>query len=83
MFRLPNWMNVFKFPEDLWEKFSVTLICLLVYRTGAHIATPGVNVAALADVSDATKISSAAKAGRESRAARSRESGDRGEPRIS
>jgi preprotein translocase subunit SecY len=49
MFRLPNWMNVFKFPEDLWEKFSVTLICLLVYRTGAHIATPGVNVQALAD----------------------------------
>jgi len=49
MFRLPNWMNVFKFPEDLWEKFSVTLVCLLVYRIGAHIATPGVNVAALAD----------------------------------
>src|SRR5882672_5338456 len=49
MFRLPSWMNVFKLPEDLWEKFSVTLICLLVYRIGAHIATPGVNVAALAD----------------------------------
>src|ERR1043166_4367744 len=49
MFRLPNWMNVFKLPEDLWEKFSVTLICLLVYRIGAHIATPGVNVQALAD----------------------------------
>src|SRR5882672_10426407 len=49
MFRLPSWMNVFKLPEDLWEKFSVTLICLLVYRAGAHIATPGVNVQALAD----------------------------------
>ena len=49
MFRLPNWMNVFKFPEDLWEKFSVTVICLVVYRAGAHIATPGVNVQALAD----------------------------------
>jgi hypothetical protein len=41
------------------------------------------NVAALGDVSDATKISSAAKAARAARSARSRESGDRGEPRIS
>jgi hypothetical protein len=41
------------------------------------------NVAALADVSDATKISFAAKAAREARSARSLESGDRGEPRIS
>ncbi len=48
-FRLPNWLNVFKLPEDLWEKFSVTFLCLLVYRLGAHIATPGVNVQALAD----------------------------------
>ncbi|HUL04196.1 MAG TPA: preprotein translocase subunit SecY [Gemmatimonadales bacterium] len=48
-FRLPSWLNVFKLPEDLWEKFSVTFICLLVYRAGAHIATPGVNVQALAD----------------------------------
>jgi preprotein translocase subunit SecY len=49
MFRLPTWMNVFKLPEDLWEKFSVTFVCLLIYRVGAHIATPGVNVQALAD----------------------------------
>ena len=48
-FRLPAWLNFFKLPEDLWEKFSVTFICLLVYRAGAHIATPGVNVQALAD----------------------------------
>src|SRR5438128_5450761 len=48
-FRLPSWVNVFKLPDDLWEKFSVTFICLVVYRTGAHIATPGVNVQALAD----------------------------------
>jgi hypothetical protein len=41
------------------------------------------NVAAFADVSDATKISSAAKAAREARTARSLESKDRGEPRIS
>jgi hypothetical protein len=40
-------------------------------------------VAALADVSEATKISSAAKAAREERSALSRESGNRGEPRIS
>lgn len=41
------------------------------------------NVAAFADVSDATKISSAAKAAREARTARSLDSRDRGEPRIS
>jgi hypothetical protein len=40
------------------------------------------NVAALADVSDAMKISSAAKADREARAGRSMKSGDRGEPRV-
>src|SRR2546428_5094009 len=48
-FRLPSWLNVFKLPDDLWEKFSVTFICLVVYRAGAHIATPGVDVQALAD----------------------------------
>lgn len=41
------------------------------------------NVAALADVSEATKISFAARASREACSARSRESGNRGEPRIS
>ncbi len=40
--------NLFKVPE-LKEKILFTLLCLLVYRTGAHIATPGVNVQALAD----------------------------------
>jgi hypothetical protein len=40
-------------------------------------------VAALADVSDATKISAAAKAARDASSARSLQSGDRGEPRIS
>jgi hypothetical protein len=40
------------------------------------------NVAALANETDATKISSAAKASREARSARSRESGDHGEPRV-
>ena len=41
------------------------------------------NVAALAEVSDATKISSAAKVAREARSARSLESRDRGERRSS
>src|SRR5439155_9209649 len=31
------------------EKLLFTLLCLVVYRVGAHIATPGVNVDALAD----------------------------------
>ena len=41
------------------------------------------NVAALADVNDATKIRSGSNADRKARAARSFESKDRGEPRIS
>src|SRR2546426_666068 len=44
----PRLPNLFKVPE-LKEKILFTLLCLLVYRTGAHIATPGVNVQALAD----------------------------------
>jgi len=44
----PQIPNLFKVPE-LKEKILFTLLCLLVYRTGAHIATPGVNVQALAD----------------------------------
>ena len=40
--------NLFKVPE-LKEKLLFTLLCLVVYRVGAHIATPGVNVDALAD----------------------------------
>src|SRR3989442_2097169 len=40
--------NLFKVPE-LKEKILFTLLCLLIYRLGAHIATPGVNVQALAD----------------------------------
>ena len=40
--------NLFKVPE-LKEKLLFTLLCLVVYRIGAHIATPGVNVDALAD----------------------------------
>ncbi|MBI1967834.1 MAG: preprotein translocase subunit SecY [Gemmatimonadetes bacterium] len=40
--------NLFKVPE-LKEKILFTLLCLLVYRVGAHVATPGVNVQALTD----------------------------------
>jgi len=44
----PQIPNLFKIPE-LKEKILFTLLCLLIYRVGAHIATPGVNVQALAD----------------------------------
>jgi len=40
--------NLFKVPE-LKEKLFFTFLCLVIYRIGAHIATPGVNVDALAD----------------------------------
>ena len=44
----PQIPNLFKVPE-LKEKILFTLLCLVVYRLGAHVATPGVNVQALAD----------------------------------
>jgi len=44
----PQIPNLFKVPE-LKEKILFTLLCLVIYRLGAHIATPGVNVHALAD----------------------------------
>jgi preprotein translocase subunit SecY len=40
--------NLFKVPE-LKEKLLFTFLCLVIYRIGAHIATPGVNVDALAN----------------------------------
>jgi preprotein translocase subunit SecY len=40
--------NLFKVPE-LKNKILFTLLCLVLYRVGAHIATPGVNVQALSD----------------------------------
>ena len=42
----PQIPNFFKVPE-LKEKILFTLLCLVVYRLGAHVATPGVNVDAL------------------------------------
>jgi preprotein translocase subunit SecY len=43
--RLPNF---FRDPE-LKSKILFTLLCLFIYRAGAHIATPGVNVLVLKD----------------------------------
>ncbi|HXF96705.1 MAG TPA: preprotein translocase subunit SecY [Gemmatimonadales bacterium] len=40
--------NITKLPE-LWSKIKFTLLALVIYRIGAHIATPGVNVEAMAD----------------------------------
>ena len=40
--------NIFRTPE-LKEKILFTLLCLLVYRIGAHITVPGVDVIALTD----------------------------------
>ena len=40
--------NVFKTPE-LKDKIVFTLLCLLIYRVGAHITAPGVDVQALTD----------------------------------
>jgi preprotein translocase subunit SecY len=40
--------NVFRTPE-LKSKILFTLLCLLVYRIGAHITAPGVDVLALTD----------------------------------
>jgi preprotein translocase subunit SecY len=40
--------NIYRTPE-LWTKITFTFVCLLVYRIGAHIAAPGVDVTAVAD----------------------------------
>jgi preprotein translocase subunit SecY len=39
----------FAIDEELKRKLQFTLIALVIYRIGAHIAAPGVNVQALAD----------------------------------
>jgi len=44
----PRIPNFFRDPE-LKDKILFTLLCLAIYRVGAHIATPGVNVGVLAD----------------------------------
>jgi len=40
--------NIFKTPE-LKDKILFTLLCLLIYRIGAHVTAPGVDVVALQD----------------------------------
>jgi len=40
--------NIYRTPE-LWQKIVFTFVCLLIYRVGAHITAPGVNVQALTD----------------------------------
>jgi preprotein translocase subunit SecY len=40
--------NIYRTPE-LWQKITFTFICLVIYRTGAHVTVPGVDVAALTD----------------------------------
>ena len=44
----PRIPNVFKIPE-LKEKILFTLLCLFLYRLGAHITVPGVDTRALTD----------------------------------
>ncbi|MEO8227228.1 MAG: preprotein translocase subunit SecY [Gemmatimonadota bacterium] len=45
----PRTAPSFAIDEELKRKLTFTLIALLIYRIGAHIAAPGVNVQALSD----------------------------------
>ena len=45
----PRAVPSFAIDEELKRKLQFTLIALVIYRIGAHIAAPGVNVQALAD----------------------------------
>ena len=38
--------SIYKTPE-LWQKIVFTFVCLLVYRAGAHVTVPGVDVQAI------------------------------------
>src|SRR6478672_8462909 len=40
--------NIYRTPE-LWSKITFTLLCLVIYRIGAHITAPGIDVQALTD----------------------------------
>ncbi|MGQ0537980.1 MAG: preprotein translocase subunit SecY [Gemmatimonadaceae bacterium] len=40
--------NIYRTPE-LWQKIIFTLICLVIYRLGSYVTTPGVDVVALTD----------------------------------
>jgi len=38
--------NVYRTPE-LWQKIVFTFVCLLLYRAGAHVTAPGIDVQAI------------------------------------
>ena len=40
--------NIYRTPE-LWAKITFTFLCLVIYRVGAHITAPGIDVQALTD----------------------------------
>jgi len=40
--------NIYRTPE-LWEKITFTFVCLVLYRVGAHVAAPGIDVVAVTD----------------------------------
>lgn len=40
--------NIYRTPE-LWSKITFTFLCLVLYRLGAHITAPGIDVQALTD----------------------------------
>ena len=39
--------NIYRTPE-LWQKITFTFLCLVIYRVGSHVTSPGVNVNAIA-----------------------------------
>jgi preprotein translocase subunit SecY len=45
----PKLPNITRLPPELNDKILFTFLCLVVYRIGAHIATPGVNIQVLSD----------------------------------
>ncbi len=40
--------SIYNTPE-LWQKITFTFLCLVIYRAGAHITAPGIDVVALTD----------------------------------
>ena len=38
--------NIYRTPE-LWQKIVFTFVCLVIYRAGAHVTVPGVDVQAV------------------------------------
>jgi preprotein translocase subunit SecY len=40
--------NIYRTPE-LWQKIVFTFVCLVLYRVGAHVTAPGIDVNALVD----------------------------------